>query len=123
VILLNPKIMSILSKLNKLDMMCDNVIITNLNQEDFMETITSSNVKNRVGTFMDAARKSPVLITKNGRPSIVALPAEDYERMELEALRNKLSHSEEQAERGEYVESSLEVMLKRLKKKREQGDK
>ena len=86
-----------------------------------MEAITSSDVKNRVGIFMDIARKNPVLITKNGRPVIVALPAEEYERMELEALRNKLAHSEEQADRGEYVESSLEGMLKRLQKKRELG--
>jgi len=83
-----------------------------------METITSSDVKNLTGTFMDAARRNPVLITKNGRPSIVALPAEEYERMELEALRTKLSHSEGQADRGEYVDSSLENMLKRLKGKR-----
>jgi len=86
-----------------------------------METITSSDVKNLTGPFMDAARRSPVLITKNGRPSIVALPAEEYERLELEALRNKLSHSEEQADRGEYVDSSLELMLKRLKEKRAQS--
>ncbi|MBL4744694.1 MAG: type II toxin-antitoxin system Phd/YefM family antitoxin [Cycloclasticus sp.] len=84
-----------------------------------METFTSTDVKNKVGPFMDEARKSPVLITKNGRPSIIALPVEDYEKMELEALRNKLAHSEAQADRGEYVESSLNSMLKRLEKKRE----
>lgn len=80
-----------------------------------MEVITSSNVKNSIGPFMDSARRNPVLITKNGRPSVVALPAEEYEKMKLDALRNTLAIGEAQADRGEYVEYSLDSLMKELK--------
>ncbi|PHS25128.1 MAG: prevent-host-death protein [Methylophaga sp.] len=80
-----------------------------------MEIITSSNVKNSIGPFMDSARKNAVLITKNGRPSVVALPAEEYERMKLDALRATLAIGEAQADRGEYVEYSLDDLVKELR--------
>lgn len=69
-----------------------------------MEIITSTSVKNSIGPFMDSARRDAVLITKNGRPSVVALPAEQYEKMKLDALRAELAIGEAQADRGEFVE-------------------
>jgi len=55
---------------------------------------------------------------KNNGASVATLSAEVFEKVQLEAIRSKLIHSEEQADRGEYIESNLESMLKRLNEKR-----
>jgi len=44
-------------------------------------TTTASNFQKRVGEFSDIARREPVTVTRHGRPSLVLLSAEDYERL------------------------------------------
>lgn len=45
-------------------------------------TITNaSDFQKRLGEFSDLARREPVMITRHGRPSLVLLAAEDYERL------------------------------------------
>jgi prevent-host-death family protein len=45
-------------------------------------TITNaSDFQKRLGEFSDLARREPVTITRHGRPSLVLLAAEDYERL------------------------------------------
>ncbi len=45
-------------------------------------TITNaSDFQKRLGEFTDLARREPVMITRHGRPSLVLLAAEDYERL------------------------------------------
>ena len=46
-----------------------------------MPTITASEFQKRVGEFSDIARREPVTVTRHGRPSLVLLSAEDYERL------------------------------------------
>jgi len=46
-----------------------------------MPTINASEFQKRVGKFTDIARREPVTVTRHGRPSVVLLSAEDYERM------------------------------------------
>lgn len=46
-----------------------------------MRTISSIDAKNRFGQLIDAARRAPVTVTKNGRPTAVVMSIEDYERM------------------------------------------
>ena len=46
-----------------------------------MLTINASEFQKRVGEFTDIARREPVTVTRHGRPSVVVLSAEDYERM------------------------------------------
>jgi prevent-host-death family protein len=48
---------------------------------DAMPTINASEFQKRVGEFTDIARREPVTVTRHGRPSVVLLSAEDYERM------------------------------------------
>lgn len=88
-----------------------------------MKTFASSEVKNKIGHFMDAAIRNPVLITKNGRPSVVALSVEDYQHLEMIILRNKLAIGEAQAERGEFVEYSLTDIMEELRSEQTKNDK
>ena len=80
-----------------------------------MKTFASSEVKNKIGQFMDSAIRQPVLITKNGRPAIVALSVEDYRELEINLLRNKLAIGEVQADRGEFADYSLASLLTELR--------
>ena len=48
--------------------------------------MTKTNIgdfQKRLGEFTDIARREPVMITGHGRPSLVFLAAEDYERLRL----------------------------------------
>lgn len=42
-----------------------------------MKTMTARDAKNRFGEFLDAARREPVVITKNDRPVGIMLSIED----------------------------------------------
>jgi prevent-host-death family protein len=42
-----------------------------------MKTISAREAKNRFGEFLDAARREPVLVTKNDRPVAIMISVED----------------------------------------------
>ncbi|MEW6365032.1 MAG: type II toxin-antitoxin system Phd/YefM family antitoxin [Acidobacteriota bacterium] len=44
-------------------------------------TVTATELKNRLGRYLDEALSEPVLVERSGRPSHVVLRYEDYERM------------------------------------------
>jgi prevent-host-death family protein len=46
-----------------------------------MPIINASEFQKHVGEFSDIARREPVTVTRHGRPSVVLLSAEDYERL------------------------------------------
>lgn len=46
-----------------------------------MKTITATEAKNKLGTFIDLALAEPVMIEKSGRKSVVILSATEYERL------------------------------------------
>jgi prevent-host-death family protein len=46
-----------------------------------MPTTSASVFQKRVGEFSDIARREPVTVTRHGRPSLVLISAEDYERL------------------------------------------
>jgi prevent-host-death family protein len=46
-----------------------------------MPVINASEFQKRVGEFSDIARREPVTVTRHGRPSLVLMSAEDYERL------------------------------------------
>lgn len=52
-----------------------------------MRTFTSADAKNQFGELVDAARIAPVAVTKYGRPFVVVLAVEEFER--LRALENE----------------------------------
>ena len=45
-----------------------------------MPSLTALDAKNRFGQLIEMAQRSPVTITKNGRPSVVVMSAADFER-------------------------------------------
>lgn len=52
-----------------------------------MPTTNASEFQRRFGEFSEMARREPVTITRHGRPSLVVLAAEDYERLQEIAER------------------------------------
>jgi prevent-host-death family protein len=56
--------------------------------ENPMTTTNASDFQKRLGEFADLARREPVMITRHGRPSLVLLAAEDYERLRLIEARS-----------------------------------
>ncbi len=79
-----------------------------------MKTFTALEAKNRFGQVIDAAQREPVTVTRQGRPSVVILSAEEYERRQTRAWRNLLSVMEETghyaAEQG-LTEETLDTLL------------
>jgi len=53
-----------------------------------MQTRTSKEAQNSFGSLLDTAQREPVSITRRGRPCVVALSQEMYER--LEALEDAI---------------------------------
>ena len=46
-----------------------------------MNEITAKDAKNRFGQLLDAARRAPVRVTRNGRPVAIMLSVQHYERL------------------------------------------
>lgn len=67
-----------------------------------MKSITALEAKNRFGEMLETAQRQPVSITRNGRPSVVMISAESYQRRQRMA-RERLRHSLQRA--GEHAAS------------------
>jgi prevent-host-death family protein len=48
-----------------------------------MKTLSARDAKNRFGYLIDIARQEPVAVEKHGRPVVVVLSVEDYERLTI----------------------------------------
>lgn len=46
-----------------------------------MKSMSAREAKNRFGFLIDCARQEPVSIQKHGRPVVIVLSVEDYERL------------------------------------------
>lgn len=46
-----------------------------------MKTLSARDAKNRFGYLIDTARQEPVSVEKHGRPVVVVISIEDYERL------------------------------------------
>ena len=79
-----------------------------------MKTITALEAKNRFGQLMDAAQSQPVTVTKQGRPSVVVMSVEDYQRRKKYAWENLLKVMQEtgnDAARQGLTEEKLDQLL------------
>lgn len=56
-------------------------------------TLSAREAKNRFGYLIDMARQEPISIEKHGRPVVVVISIEDYERM-VAVCRNKKEKNE-----------------------------
>lgn len=50
-----------------------------------MKTMSARDAKNGFGLLMDTARAEPVVIEKHGRPVVVVLSVEEFERLQLDS--------------------------------------
>ena len=46
-----------------------------------MQTLSAKEAKNGFGRLIDLARAEPLAVTKHGRPVVVVLSVEEYERL------------------------------------------
>lgn len=53
-----------------------------------MKTLTVKDAKYGFGRLIDMARAEPVLVAKHGRPVVVVLSVEEYERLKNSEDRN-----------------------------------
>ena len=59
-----------------------------------MQALTAKDAKNGFGRLMDLARAEPVAVAKHGRPVVVVMAVEEFERLKaLEGLRDASSLS------------------------------
>lgn len=79
-----------------------------------MKSITALEAKNRFGEVLETAQRQPVSITRNGRPSVVMISAESYQRrqrMARECLRLSLQRAGEHASSQGMSEDVLDQLL------------
>lgn len=64
-----------------------------------MKTMSAKDAKNGFGLLLDTARAEPVLIRKHGRPFVVVLSVEEFERMKASG-RSSNAHANRKTEEG-----------------------
>lgn len=70
------------------------MVILTRTGEAAMKTMSARDAKHQFGLLIDTARAEPVVIQKHGRPVVVVLAVEEFERLKL------LGNPEDQAARA-----------------------
>lgn len=76
--------------------------------------MTALDAKNRFGRLIDLAQRAPVTVTKNGRPSVVVMSADAYERRRKAAadrLGAALERVRREAARNGLTQDDLDALL------------
>ena len=79
-----------------------------------MTEMTALDAKNRFGRLIELAQRAPVTITKNGRPSVVVMSADAYERRRKAAARRlgeAMDRMAAEAKANGLDEAELEKLL------------
>ena len=64
-----------------------------------MQTLTATDAKYGFGRLIDLARAEPVTIAKHGRPVVVVMSVEEYERLKEVKARMKTERLDQTTER------------------------
>jgi prevent-host-death family protein len=75
-----------------------------------METITAREAKNTFGDTIVKALRSPVQITRNGKPIVVMMSMENYhqaEQLKLAELRRMVEQADKELEAGDFLDGEL----------------
>ena len=64
-----------------------------------MQTLTATDAKYGFGRLIDLARAEPVTIAKHGRPVVVVMSVEEYERLKEIEARMKTERLDQTTER------------------------
>ena len=79
-----------------------------------MKTITAREAKNRFGQLLDAAQRTPVSVTKNGRAVTVMLSTELYDQLRgsaWERLATTMDGMAEEASASGLTNAKLDALL------------
>lgn len=65
-----------------------------------MDTYSSTDAKREFGEVLMKSQRSPVSVTRNGKPVAVIVSDTDYQQLKLQALRAALIEGEESGDAG-----------------------
>lgn len=70
-----------------------------------MQTVTAKEAKYGFGRLIDLARAEPIAVTKHGRPVVVVMSCEAFERLAEAATMHEASGASATSRRGAVVKS------------------
>jgi antitoxin Phd len=76
-----------------------------------MQTLSASNAKREFGEMLLSIQKSPISVTRNGKPIAVVLSDSDYKQLKLQALQAALIEGESS---GDVVNFSMQDIKNQL---------
>lgn len=65
-----------------------------------MDTYTSTDAKREFGEILLKSQKSPISVTRNGKPVAVVISENEYQALKLQALRAALIEGEQSGSAG-----------------------
>jgi prevent-host-death family protein len=75
-----------------------------------MQTVTAREAKNTFGDTLLRALRSPVQITRNGKPIAVLMSVENYrqtEELKMAALKHMVEQADREMEAGNFTDGEL----------------
>lgn len=82
----------------------------------FLKTMSARAAKNGFGTLMDAAMAGPVTIEKHGRPAVVVLSVEQYQRLCESAHDKQMANKPSNMKAGGKIEVEAEDISRKSHK-------
>jgi prevent-host-death family protein len=85
------------------------IILINLIK--IMEVVTASNAKREFGEILLNVQKSPISVTRNGKPIAVVISDSEYKELKLQALRSALIEGEESGDITDFSMDNIKSQL------------
>jgi prevent-host-death family protein len=76
-----------------------------------MQIVTASNAKREFGEILLNVQKSPISVTRNGKPVAVVLSDTEYKELKLQALRSALIEGEESGDVKDFSMDRIKAEL------------
>ena len=76
-----------------------------------MQIVTASNAKREFGEILLNVQKSPISVTRNGKPIAVVLSDAEYKELKLQALRSALIEGEESGDIKDFSMDRIKAEL------------
>jgi len=78
---------------------------------NIMQIVTASNAKREFGEILLNVQKSPIGISRNGKPIAVILSDSEYKELKLQALRSALIEGEESGDIKDFSMDKIKAEL------------
>ena len=79
-----------------------------------MNEMTAKDARNRFSQLLDTAQRTPVRVTRNGRPVTIVLSVQHYERLRgaaWERLAATMDRMDEEASANNLTDAKLDALL------------